>query len=158
MAEVKYSKAIAESIENYLNEKEWKFMPVDENGVIRTGLKLRNKLKSVDIFFRISRDSFTITLRLSIGAGEDIEDLIVETAGKLLDGKTDITPEQMDWIFHSTSCRAAVKAGDYTSPYEMQRFVKKLLSMPDIRYCPHGRPVMIKMTKYEIEKQFGRQG
>ena len=51
MAEVKYSKAIAESIENYLNEKEWKFMPVDENGVIRTGLKLRNKLKSVDIFF-----------------------------------------------------------------------------------------------------------
>lgn len=87
---------------------------------------------------------------------EDIEDLIVETAGKLLDGKTDITPEQMDWIFHSTSCRAAVKAGDYTSEYEQELFVKKLLSMPDIRYCPHGRPVMIKMSKYDIEKQFGR--
>ena len=88
--------------------------------------------------------------------GEDVEDLIVETAGKLLDGKTDITPEQMDWIFHSTSCRAAVKAGDYTSPYERDLFIKKLLSMPDIRYCPHGRPVMIKMSKYDIEKQFGR--
>ena len=88
--------------------------------------------------------------------GEDIEDLICETAAKLLEGKTDITPEQMDWIFHSTSCRAAVKAGDYTSPYERELFVKKLLSMPNIRYCPHGRPVMIKMTKYEIEKQFGR--
>lgn len=88
--------------------------------------------------------------------GEDIEDLIIETAGKLLEGKTDITPEQMDWIFHSTSCRAAVKAGDYTSPYERDLFVKKLLSMPDIRYCPHGRPVMIKMSKYDIEKQFGR--
>lgn len=88
--------------------------------------------------------------------GEVIEDLIVETAGKLLDGKTDITPEQMDWIFHSTSCRAAVKAGDYTSPYERELFVKKLLSMPEIRYCPHGRPVMIKMTRYDIEKQFGR--
>ncbi len=88
--------------------------------------------------------------------GEDIEDLICETAAKLLEGKTDITPEKMDWIFHSTSCRAAVKAGDYTSPYERELFVKKLLSMPDIRYCPHGRPVMIKMTKYEIEKQFGR--
>ena len=92
----------------------------------------------------------------SMLSGEDIEDLICETAGKLLDGKTDITPEQMDWIFHSTSCRAAVKAGDYTSPYERELFVKKLLSMPEIRYCPHGRPVMIKMTKYEIEKQFGR--
>ena len=87
---------------------------------------------------------------------EDIEELICETAGKLLEGKTDITPEKMDWIFHSTSCRAAVKAGDYTSPYERELFVKKLLSMPEIRYCPHGRPVMIKMTKYEIEKLFGR--
>lgn len=92
----------------------------------------------------------------SILNGEDIEDLICETASKLLEGKTDITPEQMDWIFHSTSCRAAVKAGDYTSPYERDLFVKKLLSMPNIRYCPHGRPVMIKMTKYDIEKQFGR--
>lgn len=92
----------------------------------------------------------------SILNGEDIEDLIVETAAKLLDGKTDITPEKMDWIFHSTSCRAAVKAGDYTSPYERDLFVKKLLSMPEIRYCPHGRPVMIKMSKYDIEKQFGR--
>lgn len=92
----------------------------------------------------------------SILDGEGIEDLIVETAGKLLDGKTDITPEQMDWIFHSTSCRAAVKAGDYTSAYERELFVKKLLSMPNIRYCPHGRPVMIKMSKYDIEKQFGR--
>jgi DNA mismatch repair protein MutL len=92
----------------------------------------------------------------SILNGEDIEDLMCETASKLLEGKTDITPEQMDWIFHSTSCRSAVKAGDYTSPYERDLFVKKLLSMPNIRYCPHGRPVMIKMTKYDIEKQFGR--
>ena len=68
----------------------------------------------------------------------------------------DITPEQMDWIFHSTSCRAAVKAGDKTSPYEMELFVKKLLANPNIRYCPHGRPVMIKLSKYDIEKQFGR--
>lgn len=92
----------------------------------------------------------------SILNGEDVQDLIIETAGKLLEGKTDITPDKMDWIFHSTSCRAAVKAGDYTSPYERDLFVKKLLSMPEIRYCPHGRPVMIKMSKYDIEKQFGR--
>ena len=92
----------------------------------------------------------------SILNGEAIEDLITETAGKLLDGKTDIIPDKMDWIFHSTSCRAAVKGGDYTSPYERELFVKKLLSMPNIRYCPHGRPVMVKMSKYDLEKQFGR--
>lgn len=92
----------------------------------------------------------------SILDGEDVSGLVEETAAKLLDGKTDITPEQMDWIFHSTSCRAAVKAGDRTSPYEMELFVKKLLANPNIRYCPHGRPVMIKLSKYDIEKQFGR--
>ncbi|WP_294777678.1 DNA mismatch repair endonuclease MutL [uncultured Eubacterium sp.] len=92
----------------------------------------------------------------SILDGEDVSGLVEETAAKLLDGKTDIIPEQMDWIFHSTSCRAAVKAGDKTSPYEMELFVKKLLSNPNIRYCPHGRPVMIKLSKYDIEKQFGR--
>lgn len=92
----------------------------------------------------------------SILDGEDVSGLVEETAAKLLDGKTDITPEQMDWIFHSTSCRAAVKAGDKTSPYEMELFVKKLLANSNIRYCPHGRPVMIKLSKYDIEKQFGR--
>ncbi len=92
----------------------------------------------------------------SILEGADVKDLIIEIASKLLEHKTDITPEKLDWIFHSTSCRAAVKAGDKTTPEEQQLFVKKLLSMPNIRYCPHGRPVFIKISKYDIEKQFGR--
>jgi len=86
----------------------------------------------------------------------DAADLIIETAGKLLEHKTDIEPDKMDWIFHSASCRAAVKGGDYTSPEERELFVKRLFSMPNIRYCPHGRPVMIEFSRYEIEKQFGR--
>ena len=88
--------------------------------------------------------------------GDDVKDLILEIAQKSLEHKTDIEPDRMDWIFHSASCRGAVKGGDHTSPQERELFVKKSLSMPDIRYCPHGRPVMIKFSKYEIEKQFGR--
>ena len=88
--------------------------------------------------------------------GVDVKDLITEIAQKLLEHKTDIELDKMDWIFHSASCRSAVKGGDFTSPEERALFVKKLLSMPDIKYCPHGRPVMIKISKYEIEKQFGR--
>lgn len=88
--------------------------------------------------------------------GDDAKDLILEIAQKLLEHKTDIEPDRMDWIFHSASCRGAVKGGDYTSPQERELFVKKLLSMPGIKYCPHGRPVMIRVSKYEIEKQFGR--
>ena len=88
--------------------------------------------------------------------GADVKDLILEIALKLIEHKTDIEPDKMDWIFHSTACRSAVKGGDYTSPQEREMFVEKLLSMPDIRYCPHGRPVMIKISRYELEKQFGR--
>lgn len=88
--------------------------------------------------------------------GCDVKDLILEIAQKLLEHKTDIEPDKMDWIFHSSSCRAAVKGGDKTSPQERELFVQKLLSMPDIRYCPHGRPVMVKISRYELEKQFGR--
>ncbi|MCM1284830.1 MAG: DNA mismatch repair endonuclease MutL [Acetobacter sp.] len=86
----------------------------------------------------------------------DVKDLITEIAQKLLEHKTDITPDKIDWIYHSASCRGAVKAGDFTSPQEQELFVKKLLSMPQIRFCPHGRPVFIKISKYDIEKQFGR--
>ena len=88
--------------------------------------------------------------------GCDVKDLILEIAQKLLEHKTDIEPEKMDWIFHSASCRAAVKGGDKTSPQERELFVQKLLSMPEIRYCPHGRPVMIRISRYVLEKQFGR--
>lgn len=101
-------------------------------------------------------DSIIVRAVPSMLDGADISDLICEIADKLLSHKTDIEPEKLDWIFHSTACRAAVKAGDCTSPQEMEIFVGKLLSMPDIRYCPHGRPVMIKISRYELEKQFGR--
>ena len=92
----------------------------------------------------------------SLVDGDSVKDLMLEIAQKLLEHKTDILPDKIDWIYHSASCRGAVKAGDYTSRQEQEMFVKKLLSMPNIRFCPHGRPVFIKMSKYDIEKQFGR--
>lgn len=87
---------------------------------------------------------------------DEIESIITEIAGKLVQGKQDVLPEKLDWIFHSVACRSAIKAGNFTSKLEMERFAKQLISMPDIRYCPHGRPVMIEMTQRELEKNFGR--
>lgn len=100
----------------------------------------------------------TIAVRAipSLVGDADVSDLITEIAQKLLEHKTDITPDKIDWIYHSASCRSAVKAGDKTTPQEQELFIKKLLSMPQIRFCPHGRPVFIKISKYDIEKQFGR--
>lgn len=89
-------------------------------------------------------------------ADADLSDVIIELAGYLLNNRRELIPEKLDWIYHSTACRAAIKAGDKTNDYELNLFVEQLLNNPDIRYCPHGRPVLIEMSKYEIEKNFGR--
>ena len=89
-------------------------------------------------------------------ADADLAEVVMELAGYLVNNRRELIPEKLDWIYHSTACRAAIKAGDKTSEYELERFVEKLLNDPDIRYCPHGRPVLIEMSKYEIEKNFGR--
>ncbi len=87
---------------------------------------------------------------------EDIVSVITEMAGELLKGNMKPVPEKLTWLYHSTACRAAIKAGDALKPEETDAFVKQLLSDDSIRYCPHGRPVMYELTKHEIEKQFGR--
>lgn len=89
-------------------------------------------------------------------ADADIAEVIMELAGYLVNNRRELVPEKLDWIYHSTACRAAIKAGNRTSEYELNKFVEKLLANPDIRYCPHGRPVLIEMSRYEIEKNFGR--
>ena len=89
-------------------------------------------------------------------SADDIQDVIAEIAGRFIEKKQDVSFEKMDWIFHSVACRSAIKAGNFTSRLEMERFAKQLLSMPDIKYCPHGRPVLIEMTQRELEKNFGR--
>lgn len=86
----------------------------------------------------------------------NIADIVTEISGYLANNVKTLMPEKLDWIYHSMACRAAVKAGNFTSSYEAEKFVENLLKREDIRYCPHGRPVMIEMTKKELEKQFKR--
>ena len=78
---------------------------------------------------------------------ENIDEIIIEIAGYLSKNIRDLMPEKLDWIYHSMACRAAVKAGNFTSDYEAEKFVGVILSNDDIRYCPHGRPVLVEMTK-----------
>lgn len=89
-------------------------------------------------------------------ADSDLAGVVMELAGYLADNRKELIPEKLDWIYHSTACRAAIKAGHKTTAFELNSFVEKLLNSPDIRYCPHGRPVLIELTKYDIEKNFGR--
>lgn len=92
----------------------------------------------------------------SVIDANDVENLLVETATYLLQNRNDLINEKLDWIFHSSACRAAIKAGDKTDRYELEKFTSKLLEDEEVRYCPHGRPVLAELTKRELEKFFGR--
>ena len=84
------------------------------------------------------------------------EDLLVELADKLSKGSRDALSEKTEWVLHSISCRAAIKAGDRTSPQELMALAEKILSGEVPPFCPHGRPCVLKLTRKELEKQFGR--
>lgn len=87
---------------------------------------------------------------------KDIAGVISEIASNIADHKKDITPELYDDLFHSIACRSAVKAGDRSTTVELERIIDIMAREGDIKYCPHGRPVTVVLTKKEIEKRFGR--
>ncbi|MBQ9986246.1 MAG: DNA mismatch repair endonuclease MutL [Oscillospiraceae bacterium] len=65
-------------------------------------------------------------------------------------------PEILSETMYSVACKAAIKAGQKNSPEELLALAERVLLEDDIRYCPHGRPVMIEYTKNELEKKFKR--
>ena len=88
----------------------------------------------------------------------DISAVVTEIAQKLLSHKPDLTPEFLSDLYHSIACRAAIKANDKNTVEDLSHLLQVLANHPQIRFCPHGRPIYIKISKKEIMKQFGRLG
>ena len=88
----------------------------------------------------------------------EIPALISEIAQKLLHGSTGAISTKQEWIYASISCRGAIKAGDYSNEIEMIALAKDILKGSVPKFCPHGRPIVLTLTKKEIEKYFGRLG
>ena len=86
----------------------------------------------------------------------DVEAALTEIAGKLaLAGSTGIR-ERRDEILHTMACKAAIKGGWQSAPEELDRVAQAVLS-GQVKYCPHGRPVAVELTRGELEKQFKRR-
>ncbi len=91
----------------------------------------------------------------SVLGDEDVASLVLEAAASL-SSKREVEIERLERLYETMSCRAAVKAGNFSTPKELEILAKAVLSDKEIMYCPHGRPVAIELKKREIEKQFGR--
>jgi len=84
-----------------------------------------------------------------------IEETLAEIARKLLSGARVDPAAARDEVLHTMACKAAIKGGWHTSEKELERVAKAVMS-GEVKYCPHGRPVAIELTKKELEKQFKR--
>lgn len=86
----------------------------------------------------------------------DATQVLYELGCSLRKNKRDISPELIDDMLHSMACKAAIRANDTNAPQELLEIVRQVYTNDRIRYCPHGRPVVITMSKYELEKKFHR--
>jgi len=85
----------------------------------------------------------------------DIEATLSEIAQKLLSTGSADPAAARDELLHTMACKAAIKGGWKSSPQELERVARAVMS-GSVKYCPHGRPVAIELTKKELEKQFKR--
>ncbi len=85
-------------------------------------------------------------------AAETLETLSAD----LLSGRRERKDTIRDEILHTVACKAAIKAGWVNDEAELLALVKQVMSRDDLKYCPHGRPICITLSKKQLEKQFKR--
>lgn len=87
---------------------------------------------------------------------EDAAATLEELGADLLSGKKDSPDTVRDEVLHTVACKAAIKAGWKTDEKELLALVKQVMEREDLKYCPHGRPICITLSKKQLEKQFKR--
>lgn len=128
----------------------------DEVGLIDT---YRHELEAIGFSFSCMRNTVSVdAIPTGIEPGA-VPDMFATFAEQLRDGSgvakltRDIAFEK---ALYQASCKAAIKAGRVYPPEHIQWLVGKLMELPDITYCPHGRPVAMEMKKRNIDHQFER--
>ncbi|MGM9551393.1 MAG: DNA mismatch repair endonuclease MutL [Clostridia bacterium] len=87
---------------------------------------------------------------------EDGEGLFLEIINSFMGQGTGEISYLRDKAVYTIACKAAIKANKKLSEREMENLVKEVFLLQGISTCPHGRPIMVKMNKYQIEKMFKR--
>lgn len=87
---------------------------------------------------------------------EDVNDVMDSLAADLLNGRREKNTNVRDEMLHTVACKAAIKAGWQTDERELLALVQQVMARDDLKYCPHGRPICISLSKKQLEKQFKR--
>ena len=87
---------------------------------------------------------------------DDAAQAVESLAADLLSGRREHKDTVRDELLHTVACKAAIKAGWITDEQELYAIAKEVMAREDLKYCPHGRPICINLSKKQIETQFKR--
>ena len=87
---------------------------------------------------------------------ETAADALESLATDLLNGRRESKDTVRDELLHTVACKAAIKAGWVNDEKELLAVAKEVMSREELKYCPHGRPICVSLSKKQLEKQFKR--
>ena len=99
-----------------------------------------------------------LSITSSIGSME-AESLFTKMVDDIIDGKgnPEITEKiRREQALYQIACKAAIKGGRVYDRSVSEWIIKKVLTLPDVIVCPHGRPIAYRLTKTELDRQFDR--
>ena len=133
-------------------------IPVNLNPTAAAEL-LANRQMLDEVGFEIEEfGENTVLLRqIPMDLSPDMAAEALETmADNLLSGRRERADSVRDEILHTVACKAAIKAGWNNDPQELLALAQQVMAREDLKYCPHGRPICISLSKKHLEKQFKR--
>ena len=87
---------------------------------------------------------------------EDAAEAVEALAADLLSGRRECKDTVRDELLHTVACKAAIKAGWKNDEKELLVLAEAVMAREDLKYCPHGRPICVSLSKKQLEKQFRR--
>ena len=87
---------------------------------------------------------------------DQAKDSVTQLAEDLMEGRREDRDTLRDNLLHTIACKAAIKGGWHTDPKELEALVNTVMRREDLKYCPHGRPICVKLTRRQLEHRFGR--
>ncbi len=126
---------------------------------VATGELLANQVLLEELGFAIEEFGENTLLLRQIPMDlnpEDAADAVETIAADLLSGRKEDKRNVRDQVLHSVACKAAIKAGQKNDEKELLALVRQVMAREDLKYCPHGRPICITLSKKQLEKQFKR--
>ena len=123
------------------------------------GILLDNRELLDQLGFEIEEfgDSTVLLRQIPMDLGPEEAAETAETlAADLLAGRKDSPDTVRDTLLHTVACKAAIKAGWKNDDAELLALVKQVMADENLKYCPHGRPICVTLSKKQLEKQFKR--